>query len=135
MKYLLDTTTVSDYLRKNQKVVTKLHSISPQDLAICAITKFEIAYGLANKPSLSKKYKKQLDELYAKSHDLVINANIAKIAGKIRNDLKKAGTPIGVPDILIAATACNHNLIIVTSNTKDFQKINWEELEIQDWKI
>ena len=134
MKYLLDTTTISDYLRKNKMVVEKLHRTSPQDLAICAITKFEIAYGLANKPSLKNKYRQQLDELYRKTHDLVIDAKIAEIAGKIRSELKNAGTPIGVPDILIAATACHYNLIVVTSNIKDFQRIKRKELEIEYWK-
>ena len=134
MKYLLDTTTVSDYLRKNKLVVEKLHCTSPQDIAICAITKFEIAYGLANKPSLKDKYRKQLDELYRKTNDLVIDNEIAEIAGEIRSELKNAGTPIGVPDILIAATACRYNLIVVTSNLKDFQRINNKKLKLEDWK-
>lgn len=115
-------------------VVKRLHRTSPQELAICAITKFEIAYGLANKPSLVDKYEAQLNELYGKTHDLVINSEIAKIAGNVRSELKNAGTPIGVPDILIAATAYYHNLIVVTSNTKDFKKVK-RLLEIIDWKI
>ncbi|MGF1541272.1 MAG: PIN domain-containing protein [Pleurocapsa sp.] len=134
MKYLLDTTTVSDYLKKNKMVVEKLHHTSPIELAICAITKFEIAYGLANKPSLKDKYKQQLDELYCKTNDLVIDSKIAELAGEIRSELKNAGTPIGVPDILIAATACHYNLIVVTSNLKDFQRVKKKELKLEDWK-
>jgi tRNA(fMet)-specific endonuclease VapC len=132
LKYLLDTTTVSDYLRKNQAVVAHLHRISPINLAISTITKFEIAYGLANKPNLIAKYRHQLSELYQKTNNLVVDAEVADLAGNIRSELKNAGTPIGIPDILIAATARIHGLTVVTSNTKDFTKI--EKLPVIDWK-
>ena len=134
MKYLLDTTTVSDYLRKNKAVVEHLHGTPPQEQAISTITKFEIAYGLANKPSLIERYSFQLSELYQKTHILVVDGEIADLAGQIRSELKNAGTPIGVPDILIAATACFHNLTVVTSNVKDFSRIK-RQLEIVDWKL
>lgn len=134
MKYLLDTTTVSDYLRKNKAVVKHLHNTLPQELAISTITKFEVAYGLANKPSLIKKYRFQLTELYQKTNSLVVDAEIAELAGLIRSELKNAGTPIGVPDILIAATALFHNLTVVTSNVKDFSRIK-RQLNIVDWKL
>ncbi|MEL6494331.1 MAG: PIN domain-containing protein [Cyanobacteria bacterium J06623_7] len=130
----MDTTTVSDYLRKNKAVVQHIHNIPPQEQAISTITKFEIAYGLANKPSLIKKYPFQLSELYQKTNNLVIDAKIADLAGQIRSELKKADTPIGVPDILIGATACFHNLTVVTINIKDFSKIE-RQLNIVDWKI
>ena len=132
MKYLLDTTTVSDYLRKNQAVVTHLHNTPPFNLAISTITKFEIAYGLANQPGLIEKYRHQLSELYQKTNNLVIDAEVANLAGNIRSKLKNAGTPINIPDILIAATARLHGLTVVTSNVKDFTKI--EKLPVIDWK-
>ena len=134
MKYLLDTTTVSDYLRKKKKIIAKLHNSNPQNLAISVVTKFEIAYGLANKPSLIPKYEAQLTELYNKTHDLIIDSEIALLAGNIRSELKNAGTPISVPDILIAATAYKYNLIVATSNIKDFQRIKDRELKLEDWK-
>ncbi|MEM7591898.1 MAG: type II toxin-antitoxin system VapC family toxin [Cyanobacteria bacterium P01_A01_bin.83] len=39
---------------------------------------------------------------------------------------------MGVPDVLIAATAKYENLTLVTSNTKHFSRI--EELELIDWR-
>jgi tRNA(fMet)-specific endonuclease VapC len=41
------------------------------------------------------------------------------------------GTPIDDIDILIAGIAIANNLILVTNNRKDFEKI--EGLEIEDW--
>jgi tRNA(fMet)-specific endonuclease VapC len=53
--------------------------------------------------------------------------------GKIRADLQKAGTPIGQLDMMIAATALHHNLILVTRNTREFSRV--KGLELEDWQI
>lgn len=42
---------------------------------------------------------------------------------RIRGDLRRAGQIIADPDILIAATAIQRNLTLVTGNLKDFQRI------------
>lgn len=131
--YLLDTTTVSDYLRGNTGVVNKLKSISPQQIAISSVTKFEIEYGLRKKPSLRKIYQSQLEAIYSQTKDIVFNTIVAIEAAKIRDELVKAGTPIGLADLLIAAIARHHQLIVVTSNTKHFAKV--ENLKLEDWKL
>jgi tRNA(fMet)-specific endonuclease VapC len=51
--------------------------------------------------------------------------------GKIRASLEKAGTPIGPLDTLIAAHAKSLNLILVTNNEKEFQRV--DGLEISNW--
>ncbi|MDJ0575710.1 MAG: PIN domain-containing protein [Xenococcaceae cyanobacterium MO_234.B1] len=130
--YLLDTTTVSDYLRGNAGILTKLKSISPKLIAISSITKFEIEYGLRKKSSLRKVYQQQLEEIYSQTKDLEFNTVVAIEAAKIRDELVKAGTPIGLADLLISAIARHHKLIVVTSNIKHF--INVKDLQLEDWK-
>ena len=44
-------------------------------------------------------------------------------AANIRAEFARLGTPIGPYDILIAATALAHDLILVTHNTKEFERI------------
>lgn len=51
--------------------------------------------------------------------------------GKIRADLERKGTPIGPMDMLIAARAKAEDLILVTNNTREFERV--EELEVEDW--
>ena len=51
--------------------------------------------------------------------------------GKIRVDLERRGTPIGPMDILIAAHAKAEDLILVTNNTREFERV--EDLEVEDW--
>ena len=130
--YLLDTTTVSDYLRGNIGILTKLKSISPKLIAISSITKFEIEYGLRKKPSLRKVYQPQLEEIYSQTKDIEFSTTVAIEAAKIRDELVKAGTPIGLADLLISAIARHHKLIIVTSNIKHFANV--KDLQLEDWK-
>ncbi|MGD1920795.1 MAG: PIN domain-containing protein [Pleurocapsa sp.] len=132
MKYLLDTNTLSDYLKGDKSVIKNLHYNSPDDLAISSITKWEIAYGLQKKPSLKKKYAKQLHEIYTLTNDLPFDSSIAHTAGYVRNNLRLAGTPIGIPDVLIASTALFFDLTVITSNTKHFKQI--KELNLINWR-
>jgi tRNA(fMet)-specific endonuclease VapC len=132
LKYLLDTTTVSDYLKKERVVVKNLHQTNPKEIAIGTITKFEIAFGLRKKPSLIPKLERQIQLLYSKTIDLSFDSDAAAIAANIRQELKEAGTPIGILDILIASIAMSKSLIVVTSNVKHFEKIR--DLHVIDWK-
>ena len=46
--------------------------------------------------------------------------------------LRRAGTPIGPYDVLIAAIALAHDLVLVTHNTKEFERV--QGLKIEDWE-
>ncbi|MCX5643506.1 MAG: PIN domain-containing protein, partial [Phycisphaerae bacterium] len=51
--------------------------------------------------------------------------------GRIRSLLESKGRPIGPMDLLLAAQAKSHNLILVTNNEKEFRRI--EGLRIENW--
>ena len=55
----------------------------------------------------------------------------AFLAGQIRADLDRAGTPIGGNDILIAATTLLNQGVLVTNNTREFSYI--KGLMLEDW--
>ena len=57
---------------------------------------------------------------------------LAPICGQIRAQLQKLGTPIGSYDLQIAAIALAHNLILVTHNTREFERV--EGLKLEDWQ-
>jgi len=52
-------------------------------------------------------------------------------AARIRLALEAAGTPIGLADLLIAATARRHGCTLVTHNTREFSRV--PGLLIEDW--
>ena len=51
--------------------------------------------------------------------------------GRIRPDLERKGTTIGPMDMLIAAHVKAEDLILVTNNTREFERV--EDLEVEDW--
>jgi tRNA(fMet)-specific endonuclease VapC len=52
--------------------------------------------------------------------------------GMIRADLARLGQPIGPNDLLIAATARAHDLVLVTHNTEEFSRV--VGLQMEDWE-
>ena len=57
----------------------------------------------------------------------------AQSYGKIRADLEKAGTPIGPLDMMIAGHAKSLNYIVVTNNTKEFERV--KGLKLENWAV
>ena len=57
----------------------------------------------------------------------------AQSYGKIRADLEKAGTPIGPLDMMIAGHAKSLNYIVVTNNTKEFERV--KGLKLENWVV
>lgn len=62
---------------------------------------------------------------------LPLTTDSTTISGSIYASLRKQGTPVDDIDILIAGIAIANDLVLVTNNRRDFEKI--EVLEIGDW--
>ena len=100
-------------------------------MVVCAIVKAELFHGAENSQYPQANLEKQrafLDRFVS----LPFDDRAAKAYGRIRATLKKAGTPIGPNDLLIAAIAVAHNCILVSHNTKEFERIT--ELSLKDWE-
>ena len=124
MKYLLDTCTVSYFLKENTNIIKCIQSVTPSELAISVITLLEIEYGFKLKNS------KHMDSLYRKwqlflsvINVLKFNNKTALIAADIRSLLKLQGKMIGAYDILIAASALEHKMICITNNLSEFKRV------------
>jgi toxin FitB len=53
-----------------------------------------------------------------------VTREIAARWGKLDGLRQMAGRPLSSPDGMIAATALEHGLTVVTRNTKDFDRLN-----------
>lgn len=53
-------------------------------------------------------------------------------AAFIRLDLGRSGRPFGPNDLLVAATARAHDLVLVTHNTREFGRV--PGLRVEDWE-
>ena len=62
---------------------------------------------------------------------LPVDSFVARRFGEIRADLLDRRLRAPIPDLLIAATALEHQLTVVTHNTQDFARI--PGLTLEDW--
>lgn len=131
-KYLLDTCTVSYFLKEENRVIAHLKQILPEQIYISALTVLEIEYGLTIAGKRLKSLSLKWQEFKELINILGFGNDTALIAAEIKGILKKQGQMIGAYDILIAATALEHNLVCVTSNTAEFLRI--KALKVEDWR-
>lgn len=124
MTHLLDTDTCIHLLRGNRAVVAQAERHSPSDLAVSAITRFELLYGIERcPPAWRKKEGGKVRLLLENLALLPFTGETSSHAATIRASLEVAGHPIGPMDILIAATALENNLPLVTNNLDEFERV------------
>lgn len=113
-------------LQKLQSVVGKQHRI-----VISAITYQEMQYGLLGKKAspkhavLVKEFLKRIDEI------LPWDKAAVDATTEIKRDLMAKGTPIGNNDTAIAGHAIATRCVLVSNNTREFQRV--EGLKLEDW--
>ena len=132
MIYLLDTCVVSDFFKKTVSVVAHFENLSPTQIHVSAVTVMEIEYGLKLYTEREKKIRPVLEALLQQIKIIPFCSRCATAAASIRSKLKHLGLPIGPYDSLLAGTAIAYNMIMVTSNLKEFYRLT--EIEIEDWR-
>ncbi|MBL8741926.1 MAG: PIN domain-containing protein [Myxococcales bacterium] len=65
-----------------------------------------------------------------------LDEDICRLAGDIGGALDRAGQPIGVADLCIAATAIHHGHVLVTGNTSHFDRVRalGFPLQLDNWR-
>ena len=131
MRYMLDTNIVV-YAKNNKPkaVLAKLQSYEPDELCISVVTLAELEYGVFNSSNPDRN-QLALTLFLAGIEILPFDDDAAVEYGRIRADLKKKGEPIGANDLMIAAHAKSRGLVLVTNNTREFERV--EGLELEDW--
>lgn len=132
MNYLLDTCVISDLFKKNPTVISHFEKLSPKQIHISTVTIMEIEYGLNLNSEREIKLRHLWNHLSTQIQILPLCQQCAISTAKIRSRLKEEGKGIGPYDCLIAGTALAHDLLMVTSNFKEFNRIT--ELKIEDWR-
>lgn len=132
MKYLLDTCTVSDFVKGRANVLARVKATSPNLIAVSAITRMEIDYGLALNADRARKLAPILDAFFSAITTLPFDEADAQAAAAIRAALKTQGQPIGAYDVLIAGTGLARGMAVVTSNTGEFTRVSG--LQVEDWR-
>ena len=114
--YLLDTTTIIDFLRDKSGVPELLErlSIGGGLLSCCPINIVEVYTGMKDKE------KSSTDEFLNSLKCYEITGEIGYLAGELKRKYLKKGLTFSTSDVLISATAIKNNLILVTNNPMHF---------------
>ena len=132
MQYLLDTNIVSYYLRRSSQILEARVDAALQNntCAISTITRAELRFGQAYL-GLGDARCQVIEAFLEKLPNLAWSIETADQYGQLKSTLQRQGRPIGELDTQIAAHALAENLILVTHNTKHFERI--EGLKMEDW--
>ncbi|WP_019939928.1 tRNA(fMet)-specific endonuclease VapC [Bordetella sp. FB-8] len=130
LKYMLDT-NICIYTSKNKpQQVREMFMRHTGQISISTITLMELIYG-AEKSAEPEANLAIVEGLAARLEVLDYNAAAAAHTGQVRAELAKQGSPVGPYDAQIAGHARSLGLIVVTNNTREFQRI--PGLRIEDW--
>jgi tRNA(fMet)-specific endonuclease VapC len=114
--YLLDTSVIIDALNQKRGRWQLLGSlVEAGDMLACSVvTLTEIYAGV--RPTEMALTEQFLDGM----EHYQLDSRLARDAGLLKNEWAKQGRTLGVVDLIIAATALAHNLVLMTDNRKDF---------------
>jgi tRNA(fMet)-specific endonuclease VapC len=132
LRYLLDTNIISDLVRRPRgPVADRISEVGEEAVCTSIVVAAELRYGAAKSGSL--RMAERVDLLLPALEILPLESPVDHRYAEIRHYLAKQGTPIGPNDLLIAAHAMAADLMLVTANTREFQRI--PSLRIENWLL
>ena len=130
MSYLLDTNICSAHLKRPGGLAHRMLQYSGR-LYTSTVVLGELlawAYRRTNPASLLQQIEAELlSDVLVLDYDRAC----AERFGQVRGTLLQQGVSVNTADLMIAAVALAHNLVLVTNNTKDFRNI--PGLTLQNW--
>ncbi len=134
MKYLLDTNVVSELAKKEVRsaLIEKI-KLYERDICLCSLTLHELKFGYARLPTSKRKtvLAEFMDDVVMTLPILDYDARAASWHAFERARLEAQGIKPPFVDGQIAAIAQVNNLIVVTSNKRDFAA--FVGIQIESW--
>lgn len=129
--YMLDTNVLIDFLRGTSRNIYKMLLRSDASLIkVPAVVKAELLLG-AEKSSNPEAERHKAEALLLPFEIVPFDDGCTFQYAKIRAYLEHEGLVIGSNDLLIAATALAYSSVLVTNNTREFERV--PGLVIEDW--
>ena len=124
MKFLLDTNIVIDFLRGKKPIVERIGQILPQGIGVSVVSLAELYHGVY-KSSRSKYNLEKVEEFISVPGISIVDLDkqIARYYGKMLAELESRGVKLAEVDVLIAATAGEMGLTVLTGDKKHFSRL------------
>ncbi|MFA6117004.1 MAG: type II toxin-antitoxin system VapC family toxin [Sphingomonas sp.] len=128
MGYSLDSNIVIALMAGNSTVRSRIIAQEPGSIFLSSIVLHDLMFGAFN----SQRVETNLVKLERLAFPLLpFDEADARAAGEVRAALKRLGSPIGTLDVLIAGQALARDLIMVTANCREFERV--KGLLVEDW--
>lgn len=123
MLHLLDTDTASYLIKaKSPAIEAKLAALVPATVCISVMTRAELLYGLKRLPP-DHRLHLAVRQFLKIVRTLPWEADAADWYSEIRHQLVSTGQPIGEMDMMIAAHALSAGAVLVTNNSRHYERI------------
>jgi len=129
MKYLLDTNICIYFFKGKYNLDRRVNEIGIQNCAISEITYAELVYGAEKSQYPEKNF--AVIEKFTDQISILPIFDAIKIFAKQKVKLGLIGKTISDFDLLIGATSIAHNMIMVTRNIAEFERL--ENIQIENW--
>jgi tRNA(fMet)-specific endonuclease VapC len=128
---LLDTNILTAFLKGHPQVVAQMeqHLDEVGRPSISIITYYELLRGL--KELGSPRRLADFEDLIRNLHVRLLTRRVIGTAADLYVGLRQSGEPLEDADILIAATALAHSLVLVMDNEQHFLRV--PELKVENW--
>ena len=136
MRYLLDTDTLSELMRRapSPPLLRQLAAVPPDEQATSSISLGELLYGARRVPDRSAELLARIEQtVTANLPVLPFDAEAAAEYGALRVQLEGQGAPIGNADMQIASIALARDLVVVTGNVRHFERV--PSLSVENWLV
>ncbi len=131
MKYLLDSNICIHLFRGKFDIDKKLKLIGLENCAISEITLAELVFGAEKSANPNKNH--QLIDIFVSQITIIPIFDAIPFYGKEKVRLQKSGKMISDFDLLIGCTAIANDMIMVTENIREFNRIT--NIKIENWVI
>lgn len=129
-QYLIDTDILIDFFKARYALNEKIRSVGLKNYCVSEISIAELYYG-ALKSSNIEKQLENVQKVQAHFQIIPISNSIERY-GKERLRLEQMGQRLPDFDLLIAVTAVENSLTLVTSNQKHHQRV--DGIQIENWR-
>ena len=131
--YLFDTDVLSNIVKRNpsKTLLQKIQKLPRGLQYTSSINIGEIYYG-ENRYSRREQIIEAFEErVFPSVHIVGFDEMSGKLFGELKAALEKQGIVCSEPDLRIASIAIQYDFILITGNTKHFEKIS--DLSIENW--
>ncbi len=129
-RYMLDTDICIYVIKNRPPEVRDLFNARSEHICLSSITVAELIYG-AEKSQRREHNISAVENFTARLDILAFEATAAGHYGDIRANLEREGKLIGPYDLMIAGHARSRGLVLVTNNTREFDRV--DGLRVENW--